>query len=153
MVDAPFVCLCVQVCVLPINLLAILIYNKIMLPVNFAKKIKFQVVWHKMDNTLTAHTNTTDCVPGMPTPQGYVCIPVCTVCFWWNICKQQFTVLVEKPQKKNERNTSCLRSDGQHAPCTCQHCRLCSLHTHDVGVHAHTCSHGLFSLEHLYQQH
>jgi len=103
MVDAPFVCLCVQVCVLPINLLAILIYNKIMLPVNFAKKIKFQVVWHKMDNTLTAHTNTTDCVPGMPTPQGYVCIPVCTVCFWWNICKQQFTVLVEKPQKKQEK--------------------------------------------------
>ena len=40
--------------------------------------------------------------------------------------------------------TSCLRSDGQHAPRTQIQCRPCGIHARDTGVRAHTCLHGLF---------
>ena len=56
-----------------------------------------------------------------------------------------------KPQKKNERNTSCLTIDGQHAHCTRQHCRLCAMHAHDTGVCAHTCLHSLIRVANTYQ--
>ena len=52
---------------------------------------------------------------------------------------------------KNEQITSCLGSDGQHAPRTRKHCRPCAKHDHDTEVRAHTCLHGLFSVEHSYQ--
>ena len=40
---------------------------------------------------------------------------------------------------------------AQHAPRTRQHCRPCGIHAHDTQVRAHTCLHGLFSVEHSYQ--
>ena len=52
---------------------------------------------------------------------------------------------------KNDKITSCLGSDGQHAPRTRKHCTPCAKHAHDTGVRAHTCLHGLFSGEHSYQ--
>ena len=47
--------------------------------------------------------------------------------------------------------TSCLRSDGQHAPRTQIQCRPCGIHAHDTEVRAHTCLHGLFSVANTYQ--
>ena len=52
---------------------------------------------------------------------------------------------------KNDKITSCLGSDGQHAPRTRKHCRPCVKHAHDTEVRARTCLHGLFSVEHSYQ--
>ena len=52
---------------------------------------------------------------------------------------------------KNDKITSCLRSDGQHAPRTCKHRRPCAVHARDTEVRAHACLHGLFSVEHSYQ--
>ena len=55
--------------------------------------------------------------------------------------KQQITVTVGT--STTTQITSCLRSDGQHAPRTHKHCRPCVMHAHDTGVRAHTCLHGL----------
>ena len=52
---------------------------------------------------------------------------------------------------RDSLNNNDLASDGQHAPRTRQHCRPCGMHAHDTGVRAHTCLHGLFSVEHSYQ--
>ena len=52
---------------------------------------------------------------------------------------------------KNDKITSCLRSDGQHAPSTRKHRRPCAKHVHDTEVRAHACLHGLFSVKHSYQ--
>ena len=61
----------------------------------------------------------------------------------------QVTVPVET--SPTTKITSCLASDGQHAPRTRQHCRPCGMHAHDTRVRAHTCLHGWFSVEHSYQ--
>ena len=52
---------------------------------------------------------------------------------------------------KNDKITSCLASDGQHAPRTRKHCRPCAMHARDTEVRARTCLHGLFSVKHSYQ--
>ena len=56
---------------------------------------------------------------------------------------QQVTASVET--LKNDK------SDGKHASRTHKHCRPCVMHAHDTQVRAHTCLHGLFSVEHSYQ--
>ena len=113
------------------------------------------------DNTRPVHTNTADRAPCMLRTHRYVRISVCTVCFQWNIHTnpvhssehrvETTEITVPVDTLKNDKITSCLRSDGQHAPRTRKHCRPCAKHAHDTGVRARTCLHGLFSVEHSYQ--
>jgi len=62
-----------------------------------------------MDNMHPVHANTADCAAYTPMMWGYMHILVHMVCFHWNICTNNielqlhFTVLVEKPQKKQEK--------------------------------------------------
>ena len=79
-----------------------------------------------MDNTRPVRTNTADRAPNTLVTQRYVRILVCTVSFQGNIhtnpayipvhieLQQQITVPVDT--SKNDKITSCLASDGQHAP-------------------------------------
>ena len=114
-----------------------------------------------MDSTRPVRTNTADCAGFTPTTQGYVRILVCTVCFQWNLHTNRvhssaLRVVTTELRCRwipstTTKITSCLGSDGQHAPRTHKHCRLCGIHAHDTGVRAHTCLHGLFSVEPSYQ--
>ena len=114
-----------------------------------------------MDNTRSLRTNTADRAAFMLMTQGYVRVLVCTVCFQWNIHTNPVHSSAHRVvttdygdgglPSTTTQITSCLRSDGQHAPRTHKHCRPCAMHAHGTGVRAHTCLHGLFSVEHSYQ--
>ena len=113
-----------------------------------------------MDNTRPVRANTADRAPHMLMTHMYVRILVCTVCFQWNIHtnpvhSSDLRVVTTGDgaggNLKNEKITSCLGSDGKHAPRTHKHCKPCGIHAHDTQVRAHTCLHGLFSVEYSYQ--
>ena len=90
-----------------------------------------------MDNMCPACANTGDCAAY--TPMTWVmCMYLFVQFVFMNIKLQlHFTVPV-KNLKKNKRNTCCLTIDGQHAPCTHKHCRLCSIHAHGTEVCVNT---------------
>ena len=114
-----------------------------------------------MGNTRPVRANTADRAAFMLMTQRYVRVLVCTVCFQWNIhtnpvpsqCTSSCynTLRCRWVPQRNDKITSCLRSDGQHAPRTHKHCRPCAIHAQDTEVRAHACLHGLFSVEHSYQ--
>ena len=114
-----------------------------------------------MDNTRPVRTNTADRAPHTLLTQGYVRVLVCTVCSSVQHSYQPGTFQCTSScnnrlrcrwvPSKNDKITSCLASDGQHAPRTHKHCRPCAIHANDTEARARTCLHGLFSVEHSYQ--
>ena len=119
---------------------------------------KLRVAWQVMGNTRPVRANTADRAPNTLMALGYVRILVCTVCFEWNIRTTPVHSSVHRVVTTHygaggylQRTIICLRSDGQHASRTRKHCRPCAKHVHDTYVRAHTCLHGLFSVEHSYQ--
>ena len=56
------------------------------------------------------------------------------------------TLRCRSKPSKNDKITSCLGSDGQHAPRTHKHCRPCARHAHATPLRARTRLHGFHSV-------